>query len=137
MEQFFELVESVVFRVDAAGTITPLNKAATSLLGERPADARSLPALFGESSHEGLCAAAGSARTCNVGATRIQWEILAPQGAAGDVLAVGVNWKPASEFVDQMTKETLIFKELVMNLVPRFIVDAMMERKAVQPKAYR
>lgn len=139
MDKFFELLESVVFRVDGTGAITPLNKAATVLIGERPRDQSSLTVLFGESSHARLAAAAaaGSPRTCAIGSSRIKWELLLPDGKDGDILAVGVDWKPASELVDQMTKETLIFKELVMNLAPRFIVDAMMERKAVQPKAYR
>lgn len=141
MDTLFELAESHVFRVAPSGAIAPVSRAATRLREELPS--ASLEELFGAASHAALAhlAASGEPRVVNLsrprGPAKIRWEVLAPAGPAAELLLVGVDWRPASEVVDRMARETLIFKEAVMNIVPRFIVEAMLERKAVEPKAYR
>jgi class 3 adenylate cyclase len=146
METFLDLVEPIVFTVDPAGVPTPLNKAAAQWLGATPRTGAHLRELFGcgSAAEVQACARDGATRTVarnptGAGEVNVRWDFAPASAEAGDgeVLAVGITLVPAGDAAALLAKETLIYKRLVLNILPRFIADTLMERKAVQPKAYR
>ena len=53
------------------------------------------------------------------------------------ILATGINWLPTGELLSALTRENLLYKEMLLNLIPSFIVEKLLQQKVVQPKAYR
>lgn len=141
MENLLNLIEPILFRVDAAGAITALNKSARVLLD--PVTGADIARLFGCATVEELRAAASREESrvhgVRVGSDdrHVKWSFVAAGPDTSDVLVTGIHWTSAGELVDQLMKETLLYKGLVLNIVPRFLVDELVERKVVQPKAYR
>ena len=139
-----DLVEYIVFQVDAAGHLTPRGAPAAAFFERLPQGVDAIPALFGVSSAEALATRAREAHDLladvetTEGIVPLKWGLFVidtPDGPTID--CVSANWSPLLQMVRTFEQETLLFKELALNIFPRHIADELVDKRAVRPRAYR
>ncbi|HND10809.1 MAG TPA: adenylate/guanylate cyclase domain-containing protein [Pseudomonadota bacterium] len=147
-DKILPLLESLLFGIDQSGEISPVGTAAERFLKQLGITKPTPALLFGVSEFADLIAAAqsGHALTADVpgaAGTRfaIKWQFAIPKQAdkkqPTSILATGINWLPTGELLSALTRENLLYKEMLLNLIPSFIVEKLLQQKVVQPKAYR
>ncbi len=147
-DKILPLLESLLLRIDRSGEISAVGMSADRFLQQLGNPQQTLAQLFGATDYDQLVmtARSGEALTTDVpGPTGmrfgIKWQFAIPtdtdQQQPSYVLATGINWRPTSELLSALTRENLIYKEMLLNLIPSFIVDKLLQQKMVQPKAYR
>lgn len=148
MDKILPLLESLLLRIDGNDRLVPLGSSATRLLSQLDEQNKTLLGLFGVSDRSAMVAAAQHGHSLDhvvSGPGNMRWGIKW-QFAVGDhdaegqptmLLATGINWLPTGDLVSALTRENLLYKEMLLNLIPSFIVDKLLQQKVVQPKAYR
>lgn len=139
-----DLVEYIVFEVGADGAVRPRGSAARALAERLPPERDALSALFGVASFERLIALAREERAVLAEVpTRdapvpLKWGLFVTETPSGPAVeATSANWAPLIDMVRAFEQETLLFKELALNIFPRHIADELVDKRAVRPRAYR
>ena len=147
-DKILPLLESLLLRIEESGQLTPLGAAAMRFMSQLEESTKTLTGLFGCTDFAALAAVATSGQQLQSVVTGpadarwgIQWQFAAlessEQGGAKTLLATGINWLPTSDLLTALTRENLLYKEMILNLIPSFIAEKLLQQKVVQPKAYR
>lgn len=147
-DKILPLLESLLLRIDRSGEIAPVGTSADRFLQQLGGPQPTLTQLFGATDFDRLVTSArsGDALIVDVPGSSgvrfgIKWQFAIPFDVEGQppnqVLATGINWLPTSELLSTLTRENLLYKEMLLNLIPSFIVEKLLQQKIVQPKAYR
>lgn len=68
----------------------------------------------------------------------LKWGLLRRQSSSGVVVeCVTARWDPLLDLMDALERESLQFKELALNVLPRHVANELVTKKAVRPRAYR
>lgn len=147
-DKILPLLESLLLRIEESGQLAPLGASALRFMSQLEDSTKTLGGLFGCANFAELVAVATSGQQLQSVVTGpagarwgIQWQFAAlesnEQGSAKTLLATGINWLPTSDLVTALTRENLLYKEMILNLIPSFIAEKLLQQKVVQPKAYR
>ena len=139
----FDLVKNIVVQIDAEGVIVPANKRARSLLESVPEGSSALLSLFGtddpsslfERAREGVAMTVDT--TTREGIFPLRWELIAPPSSPDTLIGFTADWEPVQDMVQQVRTESLMFRELVLNILPHRVAESLVLKKGVRPKAYR
>ncbi len=138
-----DLVDYIIVQVDAAGCPMPKSPAAEALFDEIDG-APSVPGLLGVDDTDALAALADTREPFFAEVAladrevRLKWGVHRLDTAAGPAYeCVSANWAPLLDMVRAFEQETLLFKELALNIFPRHIADELVDKRAVRPRAYR
>lgn len=141
MEKLLPLIGPVLFQITSQGDILSLTQGARVLLEKVPDGSKTIPNLFGVADYSELrtnhsLSESPSVEVRGSGGSlgKFKWEYSLQSDS---VLASGINWRPVEELVDALSKEVLLFREVIVNLLPSFVVDQVRQHKTLQPKAYR
>lgn len=142
MEKLISLIESILFRLTPDLAILPLSRGSQTLWEKLPVAMRTAQELFGVADYQALQTSDPATlssrivelRSQNEFLGRFKWEFSIQPDS---VLVAGMNWRPMEELVEQISKETLLYREVIVNLLPPFVVEQVRQHKALAPKAYR
>ncbi|MCA9714311.1 MAG: adenylate/guanylate cyclase domain-containing protein [Myxococcales bacterium] len=139
-----DLVEYVVFRLSINGRLTPISPTATRLINELGAHAEPVQALFGVPTYVAFdFARTGDELTSEFivagGQSRaFKWTFVPNPGSDGaELICFSIHWEPMQAMLSKVRRESLMFKELVLNTLPHNVAEALIANKAVRPRAYR
>lgn len=138
-----DLVRNVVVQIDEQGQVHPANERARSLLAATESKGSPLEVLFAAPDFDALYAATrlDPSRVVELsddGTTHhLRWELIAPPAAPRTLIGFTADWEPVQEMLQQVRRESLLFRELVLNILPHHVADALVRKQGVRPKAYR
>lgn len=138
-----DLVDYIIVQVDAAGRPVAKSAAAEALFGEIEGEV-GVSALLGVDDLAALAARADERApffaevALATREVRLKWGVHRLDTADGPAFeCVSANWAPLIDMVRAFEQETLLFKELALNIFPRHIADELVDKRAVRPRAYR
>ncbi len=138
---FLNLLDYFIFRISASGEVEAKNQSARQLFNSISAQNSRLKSLFGFESCDQAFQLAGSARKKEVDILladghkkKMRWEFIKINN---EIFCTAVDWDPLQELVNKARHENLIFKELLLNILPGYIADELVAKKTVHPKVYR
>lgn len=137
-DKILPLLESLLLRIDRSGEIAPVGTSAERFLQQLGGPQPTLTQLFGATDFDRLVTSArsGDALIVDVPGSSgvrfgIKWQFAIPFDVDGQppnqVLATGINWLPTSELLSTLTRENLLYKEMLLNLIPSFIVEKLLQ----------
>ncbi|MCB9761463.1 MAG: adenylate/guanylate cyclase domain-containing protein [Alphaproteobacteria bacterium] len=140
-----DLVEYVVFEFRPDGELRPRNQAAAKLLAKLAAHHNPCVALFNVNTFAELLELSESTREFHADlalrggkSLRLKWQLLRGETPDGPTLdCISANWDPVLDLMETFQKESLLFKELVLNIMPQHIAGELINTRAVRPRAYR
>ncbi|MEY3212983.1 MAG: putative rane protein [Pseudomonadota bacterium] len=140
-----DLVEFVVFEVRSDGQVSARNTGAVKLLDALLNPEPRLQALFNKGTVPEVAQhlAAGEELYAELAlkdgkVVSVKWQIIPVMTPEGEVLeCVTANWDPVVGLMETFQKESLLFKELALNIIPRHIAGELINTRAVRPRAYR
>lgn len=141
----FDLVDFVVFEMRQGEGVRAKNAPAEKMLSTLDPKYSAYEALFDCSGYDDLLLMSEQGRSFhsevrlrNDGRMRLKWEIVRVDRADGLVMeCVSANWDPVLDLVESFRTESLLFKELVLNIMPDHIAGELINTRAVRPRAYR
>lgn len=141
MDNLLSLLETVLFRVEGED-ITPLNTPAHVLWSDLVSPEKWQQDLFGVDSPAALSELLRSGDSPSIELTgksqrwRLKWEFCELPENPSTFMVQGMSWLPVVNLLDKLSKESLIYREMVINLVPSFLIEQVLRKKVLQPKAY-
>lgn len=140
-DRFLNLLDYFIFRISASGEVEAENQSARQLFNSISTQNSRLKSLFGLESCDQAFELAGSAQKKEVDILladghkkKIRWEFIKINN---EIFCTAADWDPVQELVNKARHENLIFKELLLNILPGYIADELVAKKTVHPKVYR
>lgn len=140
-DRFLNLLEYFFYLIRDDGDIVAYNESARQLDEKISARPSKLECLFAvdDFTHLRELAASGEKKAVSVelkdGGTKImRWQFFATKQG---ILTMSADWEPIQELLQSVRHENLIFKELLLNILPGHVADELISKKSVRPKVYR
>lgn len=145
VRSILDLVEYAVFELRPDGSLTPRTPAAAKLLGVLADPSSPLLALLGQPSFEAVDALTRQSeetfadlRLADGRVVSVKWQFIPVNSVDGPYIhCMTANWEPVLGLMETFQKESLLFKELALNIIPRHIAGELINTRAVRPRAYR
>jgi class 3 adenylate cyclase len=140
-DSFLDLLEIIVFRIDSSGRIEAVNQKAGQLardISVRDSMVRSLFSLDNYSQIVDL-AKSNQKKKAEVflegrGGKKFVWEFIAVEDG---IICCSMDCEQMHRWADKIKNESLILKELLLNILPGSIADELISKKSARPKVYR
>ena len=145
----FDLVEYLIFKLMPNGNLIPINRPAKDLLNTIQNDTSNqsdiLNTLFELKTYDEIFDLAKANRKKIISLTlnndqkkEIRWEFMPTdeENPENGVTCFAVNWSAVHGLVDKIKTENLLFKELILNVLPLHVANDLIAKKAIRPKAY-
>lgn len=140
-DRFLNLLEYFIFWLDPSDEIFPINTGTEQLLENLTFKDNLFQSLFNLETTEDVFELAATEKKREVKVSLaddrekiLKWEFVKIQKG---VACIAADWDPLQEIVEKCRHENLIFKELLLNILPGYIADELIAKKAVHPKVYR
>ncbi len=140
-ERFLDLLKYFVFWIDASGQISAVNQSAHQLFSEASFKNDLFKNLFELENADQALQLAKSHQKKEVHITlkdgrrkTFRWEFIS---AKNGIFCTAVDWEPLQDMVDKVKRRNLIFKEILLNILPGYIANDLVSKKVVIPKVYR
>ena len=141
IENVLNKLEYYVFWAYSPGHIIPVNQNAHQLFKDLSEYDNLFKKLFNLKNFEQTLALGNSHQLKEVeieskdGREKtIEWEFV---NTNNGIFCVASDWKPVRELVKKFENDNLIFKEILLNILPEYIAEELIAKKAVRPKVYR
>ncbi len=135
------LFDYFLFWITASEEVRPVSAGARGFAALLDQGGLSLKRLFGLESYSELVSAArnGGKREVTVRLAdgrrkTLRWELITLRSG---VLCVAVDWERLEDLLEKFRRQSLVFKEILLNILPGYIAEELVEKKAVHPKVYR
>jgi len=138
-----DLLRNVVVQIDEHGVVHAANERARDLLAAAARQGDPFEMLFAATSFDDLFVSVAEqpSRTVELRsgeeAYSLRWELVATPASPRGLIAFTADWEPVQELLQQVRHESLLFRELVLNILPNHVADALVKKQGVRPKAYR
>ena len=140
-ERFLNLLESFVFLITETGQLVALNRSANQLLEALPLRDNLYGTLFDiENYHQALdLAGADQKRVVTIHLNdgrkkKLRWEFIKVRDG---IVCTAADVESIFFISNYPRNDNLIFKEILLNILPGSIADELVAHKAVHPKVYR
>lgn len=140
------LVKHLVLELEPSGQINPVNARSHELLGHLPQDDDALFRRLFELDTPAQAFALAQSEEQHYSKLSIEkgphlslkWEFVPRQVEGKETLfCFAVEWEPLQELVEKIQRKNLMFKELLLNVLPHHVAESLIQNKAIRPKAYR
>ncbi len=140
-DSFLDLLEIIVFRIDSSGKIEAVNQKAEQLLRNISVQDNLIRRLFNLDNYSQIVDLAKSNQKKKAevflegrGRKNFAWEFIAVEDG---IICGAIDFEQMQQWTDKINNESLIFKELLLNILPGYIADELISKKRVRPKVYR
>jgi class 3 adenylate cyclase len=140
-EKLQNQMKLIVFWIRPTGEVIPRNQKACQLLRDIPSNNNLIHDLFHLEDYDQIL---NYAKSCKQKAIELPfksgiektiiWEFVA--GKDG-VVSLSLDWRVIEQLLSNIEQGNYIFQEILLNILPEYIVDELVAKGSVQPKVYR
>ncbi len=134
-------IKLIVFWIRPNGKVVPRNQGACQLLKEIPSNNNLIHDLFDLKNYAQILSYAKNRKQKVVGLPlksglkkTVIWEFVV--GKDG-IVSLSLDWRVLEQLLTNIEQGNYIFQEILLNILPEYIVDELIAKGSVHPKVYR